>query len=311
MVRFTGLGFVAFGLSAWVALSATAQDQPHPRVEGPEVQPPRAQIDQLLELQKEIAAAMQARDPAKTQELVQKLQKAMMLDRNFAPLQFQIMPFPAGRDTPAPKSDLRLQYEKQLKEFAESIEKLKDDREARAAIEMARDEYKKAMEAELKKADDAQPLRPQPNFPNLPLPEFQRLEVPFPFADLDLGNARLNAAQPRLGVSLEKPSDVLAEQLDLKPEAGIVIVAVLRGTAAEKAGLKKNDILLQWAGKDLPADIGAFQAMIAAAKSSEKFDAVVLRKGKKEIVKGIELPESRRLQPNNLNRMQLQIEAFK
>lgn len=311
MIRFTGKWFVALGLSACAASSGMAQDKPRPGVEGPEVKEPRAQLDRLLELQKEIASAMQARDPAKAQELVQKLQKAMMLDRNFAPMQFQIMPFPAGRDGPAPKSDLRQQYDKQLKEFAESIEKLKDDPEARAAIEMARDEYKKAMEAELKKADDAQPLRPQPNFPNLPLPQFQRLEVPFPLADFNMGNARLNAAQPRLGVSLEKPSAVLAEQLDLKPEAGIVIVEVLRGTPAEKAGLKKNDILLQWAGKDLPADVEAFQTLIAAAKSGEKFDAVVLRKGKKETVKGIELPESRRLQPNNLNRMQLQIDDFK
>ena len=293
MVRFTGKWFVALGISTCLASSAMAQDKPRPRVDGPEVKEPRAQLDQLLELQKEIAAAMQARDPAKAQELIQKLQKSMMLDRNFAPLQFQVMPFPGGRDGPAPKSDLRQQYEKQLKEFAESIEKLKGDPEARAAIEMARDEYKKAMEAELKKADDAQPLRAQPNFPNLPLPQFQRLEVPFPLADFDLGNARLNGAQPRLGVSLEKPSAVLAEQLDLKPEAGIVIVDVLRGTPAEKAGLKKNDILLQWAGKDLPADVEAFQAMIAAAKPGDRFEAVVLRKGKKETVKGIELPVAR------------------
>jgi len=293
MVRFTGKWFVAFGISACLVSSAIAQDKPRPRVEVPEAKEPRAQLDQLLELQKEIAAAMQARDPAKAQELIQKLQKTMMLDRNFAPLRFQVVPFPAGREGPAPKSDLRQQYDKQLKEFAESIEKLKGDPDARAAIEMARDEYKKAMEAELKKADDAQPLRPQPNFPNLPLPQFQRLEVPFPLADFNLGNARFNTAQPRLGVSLDKPSAVLAEQLDLEPEAGIVIVDVLRGTPAEKAGLKKNDILLRWAGKDLPADVEAFQAMIAAAKSGEKFDAVVLRKGKKETVKDIELPVAR------------------
>ncbi len=311
MVRFTGKWFVALGISACLASSAMAQDKPRPRIGGPEVQEPRAQLDQLLELQKEIAAAMQARDSAKVQELIQKLQKSMMLDRNLTPMQFQIMPFPAGRDGPAPKSELRQQYDKQLEEFAESIEKLKSDPDARAAIEMARDEYKKAMEAELKKADDAQPLRPQPNFPNLPLPQFQQFEVPFPLADFNFGNARLNAAQPRFGVSLEKPSAVLAEQLDLKPNAGIVIVDVLRGTPAEKAGLKKNDILLQWAGKDLPADVEAFQTLIAGAKSGEKFEAVVLRKGKKETVKGIELPETRRLEPGNLNRLKLQINEFK
>lgn len=100
-----------------------------------------------------------------------------------------------------------------------------------------------------------------------------------------------NAGQPRLGVQIEKVSAVLAEQLDLPKDSGIVIADVTAGGAAEKAGMKKNDVLLKLADKDVPTDPTAFVEMVGKLKAGEKIDAVVLRKGKKETVKGIELPE--------------------
>ena len=265
------------------------------------------QLQQILDLRKAIDEAMKANDPQKTLELFQKLQKQMQVQRPDVELIL-----PATRPQAVPKSELREQYEKQLKEFAESIDKLKDDKEAREAIEKARDEYKKAMEAELKKADEAQPRRPLPNFPRVQL---QPLPVPAPFADFGDFNFRFGAAQPRLGVQLEKPSGVLAEQLDLKPDTGLVIVDVMRGMPAEKAGLKKNDVLLQWAGKDIATDVEAFQTMIAEAKAGEKVDAVVLRKGKKETIKGIEIPEAAKVpeakprERDNFNQVQTQIDG--
>ncbi len=269
-----------------IARTASAQEAlPAPRLpkapDAPEAKKPRQQLDDILDLRKEIDEAMKANNPMKMYELAMKLQGLMQVERR--KFEFQVAPFPDRLEQP--KSDLRVQYDKQLKEFADSIEMLKDDKDARGAIEMARDEYKKAMEAELKKADEAQPARrPPPIFPQNP-----RFEV-VPLPDFDVFNLRLGDAQPRFGVQLEKPSAVLAEQLDLKADVGLVIVGVLREMPAEKAGFKKNDILLQWAGKDLPADVEQFQAMIAAAKGGEKIDAVVLRKGKKETIKGIELP---------------------
>jgi len=285
------------------------RDGDRPKVDAPERKDPRAQFDQILELQKAMGEAMRANDPEKTKELLLKLQQLMQVERPGA-FQLQIQPFPLlGREQPQPKNDLRVQYEKQLKEFAESIEKLKDDQEARGAIEKARDEYKKAMEAELKKADEAQPApRPIPVFPDFPRVPRNEL-VPFPAFDLGLRNPRLTDVQPRLGVQLEKPSAVLADQLDLKPNTGLVILEAMRGTPADKAGLKKNDVLLQWAGKDVASDVEAFQALIAATKAGEKFEAVVLRKGKKEIVSGIEMPESRRLDLGNFNQVQMQIDG--
>src|SRR5690606_27867339 len=56
-------------------------------------------------------------------------------------------------------------------------------------------------------------------------------------------------------------------------------------------GFKPNDIVLTFAGKpvtDTPAD---FTQQVNAVKPGEKVDAVVVRKGKKVELKGIELPE--------------------
>ena len=269
-------------------------DEPVERVEKKGV---RDQLDQIVDFQKQLDEAMKANDPQKMIELVLKMQQLVRPERGAAGFHLSLRPRPIG-DREPPKSELRKQYEKQLKEFADSIEKLKDDKDARAAIETARDEYKKAMEAELKKADLEKPIQPAPR-PLGDMPAFpRRVQVqPFLFQQLDfdaLLTGRADGAQPRFGVHLEVPSAVLSEQLDLTARSGLVIADVVRGTPAEKAGFKKNDILLQWAGKDLPSDIEGFQARIARANAGEKFEATVLRKGKKEMIKGIELPTIKR-----------------
>lgn len=264
-------------------------------------------LERVLELQKEIEAAAKANDPQKMIELIAKLQRLMQVQ--VPQLQLQAFRDFPGRAPVSPvKSDLRQQYEKQLKDFEQSIEKLKDEPDARAAIEKARDEYKKAMEADLKKADDAVPKRPQRELQPQPLPGFPRLDlqpIPFPAFDRDLFGRRA-AVQPRLGVQLEVPPAVLVEQLDMKPDMGLVVADVLRAMPAEKAGLKKNDIILQLAGKDVASDVEAFQSAVAGFKAGEKFDIVVLRKGKKVTIVGIEFPEPRR--PNNVNFSQVQMQ---
>lgn len=109
----------------------------------------------------------------------------------------------------------------------------------------------------------------------------------------------MNAAQPRLGVRVDKVSPVLAEQLDLPKDTGLVLAEVMPGLAADKAGLKKNDVLLKLAGKDVPTDPEAFTAVVGKLKGGEKVDAVVLRKGKQTTVSGITLPEARKADANN------------
>src|SRR5262249_43981100 len=99
--------------------------------------------------------------------------------------------------------------------------------------------------------------------------------------------------ETRLGVQADKPSAALAEQLDLPKGQGLVLEQVLADSAAAKAGLKANDILLELDGKPVPNDVGEFQKQLEGIKADTKVDVVVLRKGKKETVKGLSLPEAK------------------
>lgn len=100
-------------------------------------------------------------------------------------------------------------------------------------------------------------------------------------------------APPRLGVKVEKPSDALIDQLGLPRDQSLVLAEVLPDSAAAKAGLKANDVLLELNGKPVPADVARFHKDLAAIKANTKVDAVVLRKGKKETIKGLTLPEAK------------------
>ncbi len=91
----------------------------------------------------------------------------------------------------------------------------------------------------------------------------------------------------RLGVQVEKPSVALADQLNLPRDKGLVITSVKADSPAAKAGLKVNDVLLEFNKQPVHADIGAFAALLQ--KQAGPVDAVVLRKGKQETVKGIEV----------------------
>jgi beta-lactamase regulating signal transducer with metallopeptidase domain len=97
----------------------------------------------------------------------------------------------------------------------------------------------------------------------------------------------------RLGVQVEKPSTAMADQLDLPKDQGLVVVSVVKDSAAAKAGLKANDILLELDGKPVPSDTGAFARHVREIKADESIRAVVLRKGKKETIRGIKLPEAK------------------
>jgi len=101
---------------------------------------------------------------------------------------------------------------------------------------------------------------------------------------------RLNT-QNRLGVRLEQPSDALIAQLGLAEGKGQVLAEVRDNSAAAKAGLKAHDILLELHGKDVSSVQAEFVKVLNAIKTGEAVDAVVLRKGKRETIKGITLPD--------------------
>ncbi|HMF12727.1 MAG TPA: PDZ domain-containing protein, partial [Gemmataceae bacterium] len=87
------------------------------------------------------------------------------------------------------------------------------------------------------------------------------------------------------------------EQLDLPKGQGWVITRVLDNSAAAKAGIKANDIFLELNGKPVPNDESKFFKLLDDVKANTPVDAVVLRKGKRETIKGLSLPEAKAVKP--------------
>lgn len=123
----------------------------------------------------------------------------------------------------------------------------------------------------------------QPGFPAAAVPAFA-----------GFGSSRANA---RLGVRVEPPSETLVEQLNLPKGQGLVVRNVLPASAAAKAGLKRHDVLLELDGKAVPNRVVELARRIADIKADTAVEVVVLRKGKKQTIKAVKLPEAKSTPP--------------
>jgi membrane-associated protease RseP (regulator of RpoE activity) len=101
----------------------------------------------------------------------------------------------------------------------------------------------------------------------------------------------------RLGTPLEAVGEALTGHLGLPKGQGLLVGSVPPGSAAAKAGLQPNDILLEVNGKPVPGDLAAFLKALEGIKANTPLDAAVMRKGKKVAVKGLTLSEA----PGGLN----------
>ncbi len=128
--------------------------------------------------------------------------------------------------------------------------------------------------------------RNQPGFPG----------QPFAGGAMGPGFAGM-ANNARLGVRVDPPSDALAEQLDLPKGQGLVVRDVLPESAAAKAGLKRNDVLVELNGKAVSNRIDELTRIVADIKPDAAVELVVMRKGKKETIKDVKLPEAKLGQP--------------
>ena len=84
-----------------------------------------------------------------------------------------------------------------------------------------------------------------------------------------------------LGVGVEEASEALADQLGLDAGVGLVVTHVSADSPAAKAGLKKNDVLIELEGQSLvhPAQL---RKLVQARKAGEKVKLVFYRSGRKQ-----------------------------
>jgi membrane-associated protease RseP (regulator of RpoE activity) len=97
----------------------------------------------------------------------------------------------------------------------------------------------------------------------------------------------------RLGAQVEPVSAEVADQLDLPKGQGMIVRNVVEGSPAAKAGLKTHDVILEIDGKKVPNNIAELARLIGDIKKDATVDVVVLRKGKKETIKEVKLPEAK------------------
>ncbi len=182
----------------------------------------------------------------------------------------------APRQAPAAEFPALPNFDDMLKNLPENVtpEQLKM---MRANIERMREQMKRTLELQRQNG----------------LPGFAFQNVPF-------GPSGLPGVSPhdvRLGVSVERPSETLADQLELPKDRGLVIRDVMAGSAAAKAGLKAHDILLELDGKAVSNNPEEFRKQVEGVKADTPVNAVVMRKGMKETIKGLSLPEAKAAAP--------------
>lgn len=92
------------------------------------------------------------------------------------------------------------------------------------------------------------------------------------------------APRPWLGLQPDDLPDELRAQLDLPEGEGLLINEVVAGSPAEKAGLKKNDILTKIDGKPVKGEESLAKFM-ATAHAGQEATLTVLRKSKEQTIK--------------------------
>lgn len=97
-------------------------------------------------------------------------------------------------------------------------------------------------------------------------------------------------ARPQLGIVVERVSTSLSDQLGLGADEGLVITEVKTSSVAERAGLRRHDILLKVNGKALTGPEDLRREVPAGLKNGMELE--ILRRGKRETVKVAPSPSS-------------------
>lgn len=87
-----------------------------------------------------------------------------------------------------------------------------------------------------------------------------------------------------LGIWMEELTPELAKALDLDEQTkGVAITDVIKDTAADKAGLKRNDVIVEFEGKPVEK-ANELRNQVAQLKPGTKVELVVLRDGQKKTI---------------------------
>jgi membrane-associated protease RseP (regulator of RpoE activity) len=104
-----------------------------------------------------------------------------------------------------------------------------------------------------------------------------------------------------LGVSTEEAPDAVSSQLGLSPGDGLVVLFVQSDSPAAKAGLQKNDLLVEL-GDQLLVHPGQFRKLIRRQKGGDKIKLTLYRNAKKQTISAILTKTTERASLGNSDR---------
>jgi Do/DeqQ family serine protease len=84
-----------------------------------------------------------------------------------------------------------------------------------------------------------------------------------------------------LGVTIRSLTPKLAESVKAKTTTGVLVVEVTKGGPADKAGMKKNDVIIAYRGKET-VGINEFRNRVAETPIGTEAKVTILRDGKRE-----------------------------
>jgi S1-C subfamily serine protease len=88
----------------------------------------------------------------------------------------------------------------------------------------------------------------------------------------------------QLGVIVVPPASEAARELGIKENKGVVVYAVTPGGAAERAGLKKADVITAFNGAPV-SDSNAFRNLVAGTAPGTDVTLTVLRDGREQQIR--------------------------
>ncbi len=86
-----------------------------------------------------------------------------------------------------------------------------------------------------------------------------------------------------MGVSIQNLTPELAKSLGIKETEGALIAGVEKGSPADKAGLKRGDLIVELAGKKVTDSTG-LRNMVSATAPGTKIECKIIREGKEQTI---------------------------
>ena len=85
----------------------------------------------------------------------------------------------------------------------------------------------------------------------------------------------------QLGIVVARPNSDAAKELGIKENKGLVVAQVQPGSAAERAGLRKGDVITSFNGEEAN-DPNVFRNRIASTAPGSEVTLTILRSGREQ-----------------------------